>query len=88
MSLLTALIVKNSYILAGIYYVFLKNVLYQTWKAFHTKFGPQCKDRESSYQVRGTLALFCKSVDLILGWDCVKGFRISNKLNFKGFGAS
>ena len=32
MSLLTALIVKNSYILAGIYYVFLKNVLYQTWR--------------------------------------------------------
>ena len=31
MSLLTALIVKNSHILAGLYFIFLKNVLYQTW---------------------------------------------------------
>ena len=30
MSLLTALIVKNSHMLAGIYYIFLKNVLDQT----------------------------------------------------------
>ena len=30
MSLLTALIIKNSHILAGIYFVFLKNVLEQT----------------------------------------------------------
>ena len=29
-SLLTPLIVKNNHILAGIYFVFLKNVLYQT----------------------------------------------------------
>ena len=30
MSLLTALIVKTSHMLAGIYYIFLKNVLDQT----------------------------------------------------------
>ena len=39
----------------------------QTWKAFNTKFEPQWKDRESSYQVRQILALFCKLVALILG---------------------
>ena len=39
--LLTAPIVKNSYILAGIYFVFLKDVLDQTLKTFDTKFGPQ-----------------------------------------------
>ena len=36
MSLLTALIVENIHILAGIYITILKNVLNQTWKAFNT----------------------------------------------------
>ena len=58
MSLLTGLIVKNSHILAGIYFAFLKNVLGQTWKASNTKFGPQWKDRDSSYQVTQILVLF------------------------------
>ena len=49
MSLLTALVVQNSHILAEIYFIFLKDVLNQTWKAFSTKFGPQWKDRGSSY---------------------------------------
>ena len=40
MFLLTAPIVKNSHILAGIYFIFLKTVLDQTQKAFDTKFGP------------------------------------------------
>ena len=43
--LLTAPIVKNSHILAGIYFVFLKDVLDQTLKTFDTKFGPQWKDQ-------------------------------------------
>ena len=30
-------------------------------------FGPQWKDRESSYQVRQILGLFCELVALILG---------------------
>ena len=41
MSLLIAPIVKNSHILTGIYFIFLKNALDQ--KALYTKFGPQCK---------------------------------------------
>ena len=39
MFLLTAPIVKNSHILAGIYFIFLKNVLDQTLKSFNTEFG-------------------------------------------------
>ena len=38
---LTSLIIKNSHILAGIYFTFLKDVLDQ-----NTKYGDQCKDRE------------------------------------------
>ena len=64
---INSLIVRNGHILTGIYFIFLKNVLDQTWKAFNTKFGPQWEDRESSYQIRQILALFCKLVALILG---------------------
>ena len=50
LSLSTALIVKNSHILAGIYFFFLKtNILDQTWNAFNTKVRPHWKDQESSY---------------------------------------
>ena len=41
MSLLAALIVETSHILAEIYFIFLKNVLDPTCKAFNAKFGPQ-----------------------------------------------
>ena len=41
MSLLTALVVKNSHILAGIYLIILEDVLDKSWKAFNIKFGPQ-----------------------------------------------
>ena len=68
MSLLTAPDVKNSDVLAGIYFMFLKkNVLDQTWKPFNTKFGPQWKDHESSYRARQNLALSCNLVAPILG---------------------
>ena len=52
MSLLAAPIVKNSNILAGIYFIFLKQSLDQTRKSCNAKFGPQWKDRKSSYHVR------------------------------------
>ena len=56
MSLLTALIVKNSHILAGTY--FIKKFLEQT--SFNTKFETHWKGRKSSYQVRQNLAPFLK----------------------------
>ena len=76
MSLLTVWIVKSNS-LAGICFIFLKDVLDYTWKAFNTKFRPQWKDRESSYQVRPILAPFCKLVSLILGYNCFKGLRLT-----------
>ena len=66
MSFLTASIVKNSHIEAKIYFMFLKNVLKQTWKSFNTKFRLQWK-RKNIYQVRQILALFCNLIALILG---------------------
>ena len=41
MSLLAALIVETSHILAEIYFIFLKNVLDQTCKSFNLRFEPQ-----------------------------------------------
>ena len=41
MSLLTGSIVKNGSFLAGIYFIFLKNIIDQTSNAFNAEFGPQ-----------------------------------------------
>ena len=41
---------------------FIRNALYQTWKAFNTKFGPQWKDQKISYQVKPILTFFRKLV--------------------------
>ena len=80
MSLLTALIVKNSHVLAGIYFIFLENATVETWKSFNTKFGPPWKDRERSYQERQTLALFF--------FFALKLPELSNRSNLEGSGAS
>ena len=37
---------------------FSKIVLDQTWEAFNTRFGPQWKDQESSYQAEYILTFF------------------------------
>ena len=66
MSLLTALIIKISHILAEIYFICIRNVLDQTWKIFNTKFVPRWKDSENSYSLRQVLALFCKLTALTL----------------------
>ena len=44
MTLLTALTVEDSRILAGIYFIFLERVIDQTWKAFNIKLGALWKD--------------------------------------------
>ena len=67
MSLLTALIVKNGHILAGISFIFLKKRPTPNLKSFYTKSGPQWKDQERSYRVKRILANFCKLIALILG---------------------
>ena len=43
MSLLTAPDVKNSHILAGKLFIFLKEGPGPNWKSFNTKFGPQIR---------------------------------------------
>ena len=48
MFLLETKFVKNIYIKARIFFIFLANFLKQTWNSFNTKFQPQWKDRESS----------------------------------------
>ena len=67
MSLLTAKFVKDSRILARIYFTFPKNVLKQSWDLFNTKFQPLWKARKSSYQVGSILALLSYLVAVILG---------------------
>ena len=87
MSLLKAQVVKNSRIYPRTYFIFLKNFLKQTWKSFNTKVEPQQKDRNSSYQVRQILALFYNLVAVILGWNCVKGLRVTKtvkQIKFEG----
>ena len=87
MSLLTAPIVKSSHIWARIYFIFLKNVLKQTWKPFNTNSRPQWKDRKSIYQVRQILALFCNVIALNLSWNFAKSFtvtKIVKEIKFEG----
>ena len=55
-----AAIIINSHILAGIYLVFLKYVLEQTWRSFKTEFGPQQKYTKKSYQGRQKFSTFLK----------------------------
>ena len=55
-----------SYLLAGTYFIFLKNVLDTAWKSFDSEFAPQSKDRKSSYQIGQNLALFCNLGALFL----------------------
>ena len=67
MSLLIAKFVKKSHIKARIYFIFLKNVLKETWNSFKMLFGPQRKDGTNSYEVRKLLAIYFNLIALILG---------------------
>ena len=62
--LLTAKLVKKSHIYDRIFFIFLKNVIKQT---FDTQFQLQWKDQKSIYTVKQSLALFCNLTALILG---------------------
>ena len=86
MSFLTTPFVKNGHILAGIYFIFLKKHHGPNLKSFDAKFGQQWKDWRNGYQVRHHLALFCKSVALILGWKGEKDVivtKIALKVKFE-----
>ena len=51
-SFLTAVIVKNSHILAVIYFTFFKKRPIQNLETLKVKFGYQWKYKKSSYQVK------------------------------------
>ena len=80
-------VVKNTHILVGICFVFLKkSSLDQTLKTFNSKFGPKWIDQKSSYQVRQISICSYKLVPLILGSNYLKAFRVSTiikQVNFK-----
>ena len=51
-------LVKNSHIYGSIFFIFLENVLKQTWNSFNTNIQPHWKDRKSSYQASIVLGIF------------------------------
>ena len=61
MSLLIALIVKKSHILAENYLIIRKNFRRRNLKGFQNQTWSEGKEWKSSYQVRSFLALFLQS---------------------------
>ena len=61
----TAPTVRNSYILAGVYFIFLKKRPGANLKIF--RYLIWTSDQKKSYQVTQNLAVFCKIMGLILG---------------------
>ena len=85
-SLLIATFAK-SHIQVRISFIFLRNVLKQTWNFFNTKVQPQWKDQKSSYQVRQILAIFSNLTAIFLVWNSVKGLRVTKnvkEIKFEG----
>ena len=77
MSLLRASIVKRVIFWLEFTLSFWKDTLDQTWKSSNTKLGPQWKDQEGSSKVRQVFGSFFSLVALILGWNSVKGVRLT-----------
>ena len=78
--LLRAKLVKVSYILVRIFFIFLKDVLKHTWISLNTKFEAHWKDQKSSWKVRDILGLFCHLISLIFGQNSVKDLRVTKNL--------
>ena len=86
MLLLTNKVVKSSHISTRIFFIFLNNVLKQTWNSFNTKFQPRWKDRESINQVRQILELFCHFIANFRLLQC-EGLRVTKifkEIKFEG----
>ena len=80
MLLWTPIFVENSNISATIFFIFLKNLLKQTWNSFDTKFQLQGKDLRSNYQVKENFRNFCQLVIMVLGQNNVKGLKFTKCL--------
>ena len=77
MSLIPTKFVRNSHIWAKIYFIFLENVLKQTWNSFYTNIEDQWKSWKSSYQAKQFLALFCYLIPLILSQSSVEALGVT-----------
>ena len=80
-------IFKKGHIYSTIYFIFLKNLLKQTWNSFNTKFQSRWKDRKSCYQVRWSSAPFYNLIALYSGLNGVKGLRVTKvvkEITFEG----
>ena len=84
-------IFKKGHIYFTIYFIFLKNLLKQTWNSFNTKFQSRWKDRKSCYQARWSSEPFYNLIALYSGLNGVKGLRVTKivkEITFEGSGAS
>ena len=87
MSLLTATVVKNIGIYAGIYFIFLKKRPRPNLKGFQYQIWTSVKRSKSRYQVRQILALFCKLVALTL-LKALDLPKLSNKSSLRWHGVN
>ena len=85
MFLLTTNFAENNHSYAGIFFIFLKTVLNQTWNDINTKFRRQWKDWKRSYQVSVDFALFCNLIALKLGKSSVKGLTVTKIVKENNF---
>ena len=87
MSLIPTKFVRNSHIWTKIYFIFLGNVLKQTWNSFYTNIEDQWKSWKSSYQAKQILALFCYLIPLILSQSSMEALGVTiivKKIKFEG----
>ena len=55
----------------------VKKVFHQTSNSFNTEFEPKWKCQKSCFQVRQNLYFFSNVAGLVLGWNCVRGNKIT-----------
>ena len=87
MLLFSVLFVKNSYILTGICFVFLRNHLRRDLKGFQYQIRSSAKRSGRQLPCKTNFRLFWKLVAPILVENSVKGFRITkivDQIKFEG----
>ena len=87
MSFLTAFIVKNSYILARVYFIFLKKHRLLNLKGFQYQIWTSVKRLGKYFPSKTNFSTFLHISCPILSWNCVKGLRVPNfdkKIKFEG----
>ena len=91
MSLLTAPVLENSHILAGIYFIFLKKRPRPNSKVCQYQIWTSVKRLKKKLASKTNFSTFCNLVGLILGCNCVKVLRVTKiveQINLKYPGTS